>query len=128
MKKYYIPVFCILFFAICFFLLIGCEHERGYNEHNNTDYYGYNGYPRYVSVDIYAYTSWPIDIYLGDAYIGHLNPGGRTDFSKELYNGERLRINVIIHRPDGAYEKSMSFDDDYSNYHVNVYDGWIERY
>ena len=109
-------------------LLFGCEHSRTSDGYSTTDYYGNGSYPRYVSVDVYAYTSWPIDIYLGDAYVGRLNPSGRADFSKELYGGEKLRIRVIIYRPDGAYEKSMSFDDDYSNYHVNVYDGWIEKY
>jgi len=117
-------------FAMCFFLFIGCDKERTSDGYNTTDTYhsGNGDYPQYVSVEINAYTSWAIDIYIGDAYVGNLEPGRSAIFSKSLYGGEKLRLRFVVYNPSGANEVSLAFDDDYSNYHVNVYNDRVEHF
>ncbi len=115
--------------AGCLFGVMGCDKERSDTYYNNDSYYyGNNDYPRYVSVDVNNYASWSIDIYIGDAYAGSLEPGRSTPFSKELYGGEKLRLRFVVYNPYGANAISLSFDDDYQNYHVNVYNDRVEKY
>lgn len=112
----------ILFTALTLFVT-GCEESR------NSDYYDSSStYPRYVSVEVFAYTSWPVDVYIGDAYVGRLQPGNSNTFSKDLYPGEKLRLNFLVYNPGGTVQISMSFDDDYGNYHVDVYNTYVEYF
>ncbi len=99
--------------------LVGCENQGSSDN---------GGYERYVTVEVNAYTTWPIDVYIGDAFVGGLEPGRSTSFSKELYGNEKLRLRFVVFSPYGTYEKGLSFDADYDRYHVNVYDDHIERY
>lgn len=117
--------------VFCGLGIVGCEHERYSDGYSTTDTYssGNNDYPRYVTVDVYAYTSWPIDVYIGDAPVGTMMPGEHRTFSKELYDGEMLRMKFEVHNPSGQRTVIYtSFDDDYSNYHVNVYNNFAERF
>ena len=123
--------FCLGFLLVfCCLGIVGCEHERYSDGYSTTDTYhsGNNDYPRYVTVEVYAYTSWPIDVYIGDAYVGSLDPGQSQSYSKSLYDGERLRMKFVVYNPSGATEITTSFDDDYPDYHVNVYNNYAERF
>ncbi len=112
--------------VLCSLGIVGCESERNYNN----DTYSSNAYeyPRYISVDIFSYTSWLMDIYIGDAYVGSIAPGQTETFSKDLYHREKFRMKFVVYNPTKTTILLMSFDDDYSNYHVNVYDNFVEKF
>jgi len=111
--------------------ITGCERTRTSDGYTTTDTYynSNNDYPRYVTVEVYAYTTYTIDVYIGDAYVGNIEPGRYQNFSKDLYGGEKLRLRFMVHNPNGEIRYiPLTFDDDYSNYHVNVYNDRAEYY
>ncbi len=122
MKCHYL----LLVVALGCFVHSGCDNDRnaGYHE-NDGYYYGNTDYPRYISVEVNNYSSGIADVYIGDAYVGSLDSGRSTSFSKSLYGGEKLRLKFVI---AGSKEVYLNFDDDYQNYHVNLYNDHAEHF
>ncbi|HRY31202.1 MAG TPA: hypothetical protein P5328_02330 [Candidatus Paceibacterota bacterium] len=83
-------------------------------------------YETYVSVDVYSYTQYAVDVYLGNAFVESLEPGEDGYYSKALYPGEKFRMSFVIWGPSGPRQFHAEFDDDLYNYHVNIYDDWVE--
>jgi len=107
-------------------IMAGCENPRYDDGYNNSYYYDN---PRYVRVEVYNYTSYRVDAYVGDAFVGDISSGYYDSFSKDLYDGERLRLRFVFQNQYGEIvTMSKSFDDDYSEYHVNLYNNRMEYY
>ena len=116
MKSLFKSLVLVALVAVVILPLAGCE-ERTEDD-----------YERYVSVEMYSYTKYAVDVYTGNAFYCRLEPGENDWYSKGIYPDEKIKLNFIIHSAGGPIEVRSSFDDDYRNYHVNIYDGWIERY
>lgn len=108
-------------------ITVGCENSR-YNDGYYDNYY-YDDYPRYVTVEVNAYTSYVIEVYIGDAFVDSIEPGRYQSFSKSLYEGEELHLRFVVYNQNGEpHSIPLDFDNDYTNYHVNVYDDGAESY
>ncbi len=112
MKKWII----VLVLLVTIPLFTGCE-ERGTDE-----------WAEYVSVRVHSLTRYYVDVYIGNAFEERLDPGDYGYYSKALYDGEKFRLKFIVWKPGGPIEIKTTFDNDFDNYHVNVYDDWVETH
>lgn len=113
MKKFLIVMMVMIFVAP---FITGCE-QRSEDE-----------YAEYVSVDVYSYTRYFVDVYIGNAFVERLAPGEDGYYTKDLYDDEKLRLNFIVWKPSGPVEIKTEFDNDLDDYHVNIYDDSVESY
>lgn len=122
-----LQLFAIIGVALC---TSGCEDDRDNRHHDDYD----NDYGRYVTVRINNFTSYEIDVMLGNAVIESLESGETYNYSSRLFDGETILITYRIKSPHGWYllpdsdhwQQSV-FDNRVSEWHVKVYNGWIDR-
>jgi hypothetical protein len=113
MKKWLIVILAVLVIVPLF---TGCEGRSD------------DEYAEYVSVEVYSYTRYFVDVYIGNAFEERLAPGEYGWYSKDLYDDEKFRLNFIIWKSSGPIEIKTSFDNDLDDYHINIYDDWVESY
>ncbi len=122
----------LMFLALMTGLLItsGCEDDRDDHRHNDYD----NDYGRYVTVRINNFTSHEIDVMLGNAVVESLESGESYNYSTRLFDGETVLITYRIKSPyewyllpdQNNWQQSI-FDNRLGDYHVNVYNDWVDR-
>jgi hypothetical protein len=95
-------------------IMAACD-ERHWNHHHDDQ-------PRNISVEVYACTTDIIEVYVGNSFSVSLEPGSWQTFYKDLYEDEVLVLRIKVYGPNGIRENVRYFDDEYSNYHWDVYD------
>ncbi len=115
----------------------GCEDSNRDNYHHD-DYA--DDYGRYVSVRIDNFTSYEVDILLGNAVIESLESGETYNYSARLFDEEKLIIRYLVKRydyysnqaswytlPDSDHWQQREFDNRVREWHVKVYNDWVYR-
>lgn len=101
--------------------VIGCNE----NMHHNNDYGYYNEQSRMIAVEVCAYTTYTVDVYVGNNYSMSIVPNGCYTFYKDLCDDEIMVLRLSVR---GRQDEIWYFGNSQTRYYLEVYDNWTWEY